>query len=94
MINIYLFSFFFSEPQGVVPSVVVGVVGIGHVEGIRENWDREINVKELLRFVHDILSNLNVRMHLDLHFVDALDSREGLATAQLTGANLITLLQV
>ncbi|CAH3115336.1 unnamed protein product [Porites lobata] len=37
------------EPQGVVPSVVVGVVGIGHVEGIRENWDREINVKELLR---------------------------------------------
>ena len=52
--------FSFSEPQGVVPSVVVGVVGIGHVEGIRENWDREINVKELLRFVYDILSNLSV----------------------------------
>ena len=62
--------------------MVVGVVGIGHVEGIRENWDREINVKELLRFVHDILSNLSVRMHLDLHLVDALDSREGLGTAQ------------
>ena len=59
--------------------MVVGVVGIGHVEGIRENWDREINVKELLRFVHNILSN---RMHLDLHLVDALDSRQGLATAQ------------
>lgn len=62
--------------------MVVGVVGIGHVEGIRENWDREINVKELLRFVHDILSNLSVRMHLGLHLVDALDSREGLAIAQ------------
>ena len=62
--------------------MVVGVVGIGHVEGIRENWDREINVKELLRFVHDILSNLSVRMHLDLPLVDALDGREGLATAQ------------
>ena len=45
--------------------MVVGVVGIGHVEGIRENWDREINVKELLRFVYDILSNLSVRMHLE-----------------------------
>ena len=41
----------FAEPQGVVPSVVVGVVGIGHVDGITENWDKEINVKELLRYV-------------------------------------------
>lgn len=40
----------FTVPQGVVPSVVVGVVGIGHVEGITENWDKEINVKELLRY--------------------------------------------
>jgi len=37
-------------PQGVVPSVVVGVVGIGHVEGITEYWDKEIDVKELLRY--------------------------------------------
>lgn len=36
-------------PQGLVPSVVVGVVGIGHVEGITEYWDKEIDVKELLR---------------------------------------------
>ena len=34
-----------------MPSVVVGVVGIGHVEGIRDNWEKEINVKELLRYV-------------------------------------------
>ena len=40
----------FTVPQGVVPSVVVGVVGIGHVEGITENWDKEIDVKELLRY--------------------------------------------
>ena len=37
-------------PQGLVPSVVVGVVGIGHVEGITEYWDKEIDVKELLRY--------------------------------------------
>lgn len=40
----------FTVPQGVVPSVVVGVVGIGHVEGVTENWDKEIDVKELLRY--------------------------------------------
>lgn len=37
-------------PQGLAPSVVVGVVGIGHVEGITEYWDKEIDVKELLRY--------------------------------------------
>ena len=40
----------FIVPQGIVPSVVVGVVGIGHVEGITANWDKEIDVKELLRY--------------------------------------------
>ena len=29
---------------------MVGVVGIGHVEGITEYWDKEIDVKELLRY--------------------------------------------
>lgn len=29
---------------------MVGVVGIGHVDGITENWDKEIDVKELLRY--------------------------------------------
>lgn len=38
-----------AEPQGVVPSVVVGVVGIGHVDGITDNWEKDIDVKELLR---------------------------------------------
>ena len=42
--------YFVSEPQGVIPSVVVGVVGIGHVEGITQNWDKQIDVKELLRY--------------------------------------------
>ena len=30
--------------------MVVGVVGIGHVDGITQNWDKEIDVKELLRY--------------------------------------------
>lgn len=38
-----------AEPQGVVPSVVVGVVGIGHVDGITDNWEKDIDVKDLLR---------------------------------------------
>lgn len=46
----YLLIYFVSEPQGVIPSVVVGVVGIGHVDGITQNWDKEIDVKELLRY--------------------------------------------
>ncbi|XP_028815144.1 traB domain-containing protein [Denticeps clupeoides] len=31
-----------------VPAVVVGVVGIGHVPGIEQNWDQELNVQEIL----------------------------------------------
>ncbi|XP_061186705.1 traB domain-containing protein-like [Saccostrea echinata] len=30
-----------SEPKGYIPSVVVGVVGIGHVAGIKANWEQE-----------------------------------------------------
>ena len=45
------FHLLFAETQGVVPSVVVGVVGIGHVDGIVQNWDKEIDVKQLLRYV-------------------------------------------
>ncbi|XP_048740428.1 traB domain-containing protein-like [Ostrea edulis] len=30
-----------SEPKGYIPSVVVGVVGIGHVGGIKANWETE-----------------------------------------------------
>nr|XP_022295851.1 traB domain-containing protein-like [Crassostrea virginica] len=29
------------EPKGYIPKVVVGVVGIGHVSGIKANWENE-----------------------------------------------------
>lgn len=31
-----------------VPAVVVGVVGIGHVPGIEKNWDKELNIQEIM----------------------------------------------
>lgn len=34
-----------------VPAVVVGVVGMGHVPGIERNWDKELNIHEIMRFV-------------------------------------------
>lgn len=38
---------FFSLRQ--VPGIGVGVVGLGHVEGIVRHWDDEIDVAELSR---------------------------------------------
>ncbi|KAJ7372063.1 hypothetical protein OS493_021492 [Desmophyllum pertusum] len=51
-------------PQGIVPSVVVGVVGIGHVEGITANWDKEIDVKELLRIPEASRASMLIRLSL------------------------------
>lgn len=45
---IRVFSSFLIEYQGTIPSVVVGVVGIGHTEGIKENFDKDIDIQELL----------------------------------------------
>ncbi|KAK3781471.1 hypothetical protein RRG08_019096 [Elysia crispata] len=36
-------------PEGLVPSVVVGVVGIGHVQGIKENWNKDLEIDEICR---------------------------------------------
>ncbi|XP_068719096.1 traB domain-containing protein-like isoform X2 [Montipora capricornis] len=52
------------EPQGVIPSVVVGVVGIGHVEGITQNWDKQIDVKELLRIPETSRASRLIRFSL------------------------------
>ncbi|XP_072097179.1 traB domain-containing protein-like isoform X2 [Mobula birostris] len=38
-----------SEPQQVIPSVVVGVVGCAHVAGIKKYWNKQLNTQELLR---------------------------------------------
>lgn len=52
------------EPQGVVPSVVVGVVGIGHVDGITDNWEKDIDVKELLRIPEASRASRLIRLSL------------------------------
>ncbi|CAI5664780.1 unnamed protein product [Oreochromis niloticus] len=31
-----------------VPAVVVGVVGMGHVPGIERNWDKQLNINEIM----------------------------------------------
>lgn len=31
-----------------VPGVVVGVVGMGHVPGIEKNWEKELNISEIM----------------------------------------------
>lgn len=38
-----------------MPAVVVGVVGMGHVPGIERNWDKELNIHEIMRFVSAVL---------------------------------------
>ncbi|XP_072923093.1 traB domain-containing protein-like [Hemitrygon akajei] len=37
------------EPQQVIPSVVVGVVGCAHVPGIKKYWNKQLNTQELFR---------------------------------------------
>ncbi|KAK6176843.1 hypothetical protein SNE40_015068 [Patella caerulea] len=37
-----------SSINGFVPSVVVGVVGIGHVPGIVANWSKEQNIQDII----------------------------------------------
>ncbi|BFZ08267.1 hypothetical protein BsWGS_11306 [Bradybaena similaris] len=36
-------------PEGQVPVVVVGVVGIGHVQGIKDNWDQHLDIEEICK---------------------------------------------
>ncbi|XP_063783219.1 traB domain-containing protein isoform X2 [Pseudophryne corroboree] len=37
-----------SEPRRSVPSIVVGVVGMGHVPGIEMNWSNDVNIQEIM----------------------------------------------
>jgi pheromone shutdown protein TraB len=32
-----------------VPACVVGVVGLGHMPGIKKNWNKEINMDDILK---------------------------------------------
>uniref|UniRef100_UPI00398EACBE traB domain-containing protein isoform X2 n=1 Tax=Pristiophorus japonicus TaxID=55135 RepID=UPI00398EACBE len=36
------------EPSQQMPSIVVGVVGMGHVPGIEKNWNNLLNIQELM----------------------------------------------
>ena len=50
--------------------MIVGVVGIGHVPGIVDNWEKDIDVQEIMRYtfllaclaiphsLHDVFSNV------------------------------------
>jgi pheromone shutdown protein TraB len=33
---------------GFQPACVVGVVGLGHMKGIKENWNKEFNINEII----------------------------------------------
>ncbi|XP_021563244.1 traB domain-containing protein isoform X1 [Carlito syrichta] len=37
-----------AEPRMCIPSVVVGVVGMGHVPGIEKNWSADLNIQEIM----------------------------------------------
>uniref|UniRef100_G1QI03 TraB domain containing n=1 Tax=Nomascus leucogenys TaxID=61853 RepID=G1QI03_NOMLE len=37
-----------AEPRKCIPSVVVGVVGMGHVPGIEKNWSTDLNIQEIM----------------------------------------------
>nr|XP_028601768.1 traB domain-containing protein isoform X1 [Podarcis muralis]XP_028601769.1 traB domain-containing protein isoform X1 [Podarcis muralis] len=37
-----------AEPRRCVPSIVVGVVGMGHVPGIEKNWNTDLNIQEIM----------------------------------------------
>jgi pheromone shutdown protein TraB len=37
------------------PTVIVGVVGIGHVQGIVDNWEKDIDIQEIMRYTTTVL---------------------------------------
>ncbi|CAF0812845.1 unnamed protein product [Didymodactylos carnosus] len=47
--------------DGFVPSTVVGVVGIGHVPGIVKNWDKNLDVSQLMSIDPSSSSTLSVK---------------------------------
>lgn len=36
--------------------MVVGVVGMGHVPGIERNWEKQLNINEIMRYVCLVLT--------------------------------------
>ncbi|XP_069085733.1 traB domain-containing protein [Pleurodeles waltl] len=50
-----------TEPRECVPSVVVGVVGMGHVPGIEKHWSEELNIQEIMSVPPPSLSSKILR---------------------------------
>lgn len=43
-----------------MPAVVVGVVGMGHVPGIERNWEKQLNINEIMRYVYFVVLTLYI----------------------------------
>lgn len=43
-----------------MPAVVVGVVGMGHVPGIERNWEKELSINEIMRYVRLVWKQYNI----------------------------------
>ncbi|XP_069909185.1 traB domain-containing protein isoform X3 [Oryctolagus cuniculus] len=57
-----------AEPRKCVPSVVVGVVGMGHVPGIEKNWSTELNIQEIMTIPPPSVSGRVSRLALKAAF--------------------------
>lgn len=57
------------EVESEVPAVVVGVVGIGHVKGIVENWGCDLDVDEVLRLPPSSMTSAVVKWGFRLSFI-------------------------
>ncbi|XP_006122688.1 traB domain-containing protein [Pelodiscus sinensis] len=51
-----------AEPRKCIPSVVVGVVGMGHVPGIEKNWNTDLNIQEIMSVPPPSTSSKVVRL--------------------------------
>lgn len=46
--------------------MVVGVVGMGHVPGIEKNWDKELNIQEIMRYVFSSVKSFPFLLHFNI----------------------------
>ncbi|XP_052259857.1 traB domain-containing protein-like [Dreissena polymorpha] len=69
------------KPAGCVPSVVVGVVGMGHVPGIKVNWNNpQFDIREIMRLPEKKLSTRIVQTCVRLTLLGCGLSLIGLST--------------
>nr|KAF6267621.1 TraB domain containing [Myotis myotis] len=61
-----------AEPRKCVPSVVVGVVGMGHVPGIEKNWTTDLNIQEIMTVPPPSISGRVSRLAVKVTFLGLL----------------------